>query len=355
MGGLGLMFRRRAIQAHPTISEGGYILSAEKGDAEVFRILMEKGVSSDGVGITKEDAAKVTSISTWFQGNTDIVSFPELIYFTGISTIGKGAFNGCSALRTIDISNATTIGDNAFYNCTSLGGEYELLKLDSLGSGAFRNTQISSIIAPNVTTLYANTFNGCKSLINADFRNVVTIGSSAFNGCSALRTIDISNATTIGISAFSGCVSLNGKLDLRYVTSLGDNAFYNSALTGEISLMSLMGGIGSGTFRNTQIISIIAPFATAIGSNAFSDSKSLTIIDISNVTSINASAFSGCKAMIAFICRSTNPPSLANANAFSNTNNCPIYVPDSAVDAYMTAENWSTYAARIKPLSEYQG
>jgi hypothetical protein len=30
-----------------------------------------------------------------------------------------------------------------------------------------------------------------------------------------------------------------------------------------------------------------------------------------------------------------------------------IYVPDSSVDAYKAAENWSTYASRIYPLSEY--
>ena len=30
-----------------------------------------------------------------------------------------------------------------------------------------------------------------------------------------------------------------------------------------------------------------------------------------------------------------------------------IYVPDNSVDAYKAATNWSQYADRIKPLSEY--
>lgn len=35
------------------------------------------------------------------------------------------------------------------------------------------------------------------------------------------------------------------------------------------------------------------------------------------------------------------------------TNDCPIYVPDESVDAYMTATNWSELADRIKPMSEF--
>ena len=30
-----------------------------------------------------------------------------------------------------------------------------------------------------------------------------------------------------------------------------------------------------------------------------------------------------------------------------------IYVADTLVDSYKTAENWSVYASQIKPLSEY--
>ena len=36
---------------------------------------------------------------------------------------------------------------------------------------------------------------------------------------------------------------------------------------------------------------------------------------------------------------------------FTNTNDCPIFVPDNSVDIYKG--RWSTYAERIKSLSEY--
>lgn len=44
-------------------------------------------------------------------------------------------------------------------------------------------------------------------------------------------------------------------------------------------------------------------------------------------------------------------PTYANT-VFSNTLLSVIYVPDTAVDAYKSADGWSDYADLIKPLSE---
>ena len=45
-------------------------------------------------------------------------------------------------------------------------------------------------------------------------------------------------------------------------------------------------------------------------------------------------------------CPVSIPPSLT-ISAFSNTNNCPIYVPVESINTYKTASGWSTYADRI--------
>ena len=42
---------------------------------------------------------------------------------------------------------------------------------------------------------------------------------------------------------------------------------------------------------------------------------------------------------------------LTNVSAFTGTT-CNIYVPDALVATYKAATNWSTLAARIKPISE---
>ena len=50
----------------------------------------------------------------------------------------------------------------------------------------------------------------------------------------------------------------------------------------------------------------------------------------------------------------TTPPSIVAATGYKildGTNDCPIYVPDESVEAYITA--WSDVASRIKPLSAF--
>lgn len=54
--------------------------------------------------------------------------------------------------------------------------------------------------------------------------------------------------------------------------------------------------------------------------------------------------------LISIIISRTTPPSLSNANAFANTNDCPIYVPAEGVSAYQAVTNWSTLATRIQAI-----
>lgn len=75
-------------------------------DSNVEAVLMSKGIG-DGIGITYADAAKVTTVSTWFKSNAEITSFDELQHFTAMTTIGDSAFRGCSALTYIKILATT--------------------------------------------------------------------------------------------------------------------------------------------------------------------------------------------------------------------------------------------------------
>ena len=67
--------------------------------------------------------------------------------------------------------------------------------------------------------------------------------------------------------------------------------------------------------------------------------------------SIGANAFNGCSALTSLVIQSPTMMTLASTNAFTSTT-CNIYVPDALVATYKAATNWSTLAARIKPISE---
>lgn len=55
----------------------------------------------------------------------------------------------------------------------------------------------------------------------------------------------------------------------------------------------------------------------------------------------------GCSSLESVVMLRTKPCTLWNANAFDNTNNCPIFVPEAGVEQYKNANNWSALSDRI--------
>lgn len=89
-------------------------------DFNVEAVLLANGIG-DGVGVTYKDAAKVTDIPNWFNGNKNITSFDEFINFSGITKLPNSAFNGCTSLVEITLpASLTSIGNYVFRGCESL-------------------------------------------------------------------------------------------------------------------------------------------------------------------------------------------------------------------------------------------
>lgn len=327
MSGLGLTFLRRAGQAHPTAGSS-YIKFA---DDKVLAVLISRGVSSDGVGITRDDARNLQSIGNWFQGNNEITSFEEFQYFDNITSLSDRAFNGCSALTTIAFpSSLRTIGSLCFYQ-SGIVGHIDLEEVYQLNNGAFNSGKLSSLNAPQLSI----------------------IGESSFNGCSQLTRVNIPNATQIGAYAFYNCTSLTEAEFGAQVTAIGIKAFLSSLLGGELHL-PLLQTIESGAFGSTKVTLLDAPNLQIIKDSVFNGCSLLQTAYIPSVTQIEAYAFYRCTNLTAVVIDQETPPSVTE-NSFGGISNLRIYVPDSVVDTYKAATGWSTYANMIYPRSQYNG
>ena len=138
------------------------------------------------------------------------------------------------------------------------------------------------------------------------------------------------DGTSISMHLFSGCSSLTSVTIPDIITLIDSDAFGSCS------------GLTSITIPNS---------VTSIALQAFYRCSGLTSVTIPNsVTSIEGEAFIDCIGLTSITIESTTPPTLGGTDAFTNTNNCPIYVPAESVDAYKAATNWSSLASRIQAI-----
>ncbi len=259
----------------------------------------------------------------------------------GVTSIGNNAFMGCRGLTSIDIPNSvTSIGGGAFYNCSGLTSITIPSSVTSIGRQAFRLT-------PWWNSYSANT--------NNRYGNIIYINNVAYVAVSSGITSATFKDSTIGIGeyAFEGCSRLTNITIPSGVTSISYYAFYDCSGLTSVTIGSGVTTISDGAFGNCKKLkSVTIPNSvTSIGGGAFQSCSGLTSVTIgSGVTSISGyGAFYNCSSLTSVTINATTPPTLGS-NVFTNTNNCPIYVPSGSVETYKGASNWSNYASRIQAI-----
>ena len=264
-------------------------------DPKVLEILLANITTDDGVGLTTEDIEGVTDIgTTWFYQNTEIVSFDELKYFTGVTAIkanastGKGSFEGCTSLTSIAFpSSLTSVGQraffgcsalsnvenievlktislNAFYNCTSLAfDELNLPNLEEVNVNAFYGVKIKKLYFGNVKTIYSpnNTQQnfGDKSVLEEIVisGSVAAVPNTCFYGYTALQKCVLPNTIkSIGQQAFYGCSSLVDMVIPESVETISYYSFQGSKIGGTIYLPNLKGTVPLQAFDGTNITKV---------------------------------------------------------------------------------------------------
>ena len=245
-----------------------------------------------------------------------------------VTVTGKGNYNGNKSVNFTIAKEPENLGDYeygvmdggiAITKYTGSGGDVTIpleidgKKVTSIQPYAFYGCSgVTSVIIPNsVKSIGIGAFSGCSGLTSVTIpSSVTTIWKLAFNGCSSLTSVTIpSSVTDIRKTVFSNCDSLTSltvdKENSRYDSRDGCNAIIetesNTLIQGcDITVIpDSVTSIGASAFSGCKLTSINLPKGIiSIGDHAFWGCNGLKSVTIPNgVTSIEVSAFLDCNSI----------------------------------------------------------
>lgn len=311
----------------------------------------------------------ITNLYQAFWGSyIEEITIPE-----SITTIANATFWDCKKLKKINLTNATTKDDtNSFRNSSLSKDIYYRGTIKEWYKSLF-NASSSGLLSSGFTLyIYGNplpetitidedmscnnAFSGQKTIEKVEIQgNATSLSDGCFKGATNLKEVVISTELSkIPSNAFKGCTSLktiNLPSSIKYIDGSYSNGAFRgcSALESEINLPNVI-SIGFSAFEYCIKIPsiVIGDSCTTINSSAFNGCKNAKIEIGTGVMSIGGSAFNSVSSVII---KAQNPPTIAD-NTFTNYSN-NIYVPQESLESYKSAEYWSALASRIKPLSDY--
>ncbi|HBN55716.1 MAG TPA: hypothetical protein DD414_02985 [Lachnospiraceae bacterium] len=202
--------------------------------AEVTEI--PEGVFSEGIG------RKVTEVTFEVSSSLKVIgdnafknsSLQKIIFKSQLESIGKGAFDSCSDLRTVTMPKGVkTIGAEAFRNCTHLS-EIDVTNAETIGDQAFEacSALTEKAFGDNqvLSRIGNHAFRNCKGIAVLKLRGrtakTVSFGTGVFQGCTELVAVDLPDGLVeISEEAFRDCIAMEEAVVPASVIAVRDSAF----------------------------------------------------------------------------------------------------------------------------------
>ena len=221
-----------------------------------------------------------------------------------VKSIGDSAFEG-SKLGSIDLTGINSIGDRAFKN-TQISSVVIPSRVTNVGKEAFASNKKLNLIDINNTVSSEGEFmdSGNSSVSShINLGSVTKISKNMFYNFkfSSDSAIVMSNVTSIDESAFaSDAIQKINNISISKVTSVGEKAFYNldinNLVLGKISSMGEKAfALSSGSSNSNSLPKVDLSFVTVLGNNAFENRKIDELnLSGSSIASISNYAFKSC-------------------------------------------------------------
>lgn len=236
------------------------------------------GWSSDGIGVTQDDANLITAIpdnDNYYVSKFANCSEEEINYLLqvcpNLTKIGNYVFTSIPSLTSINLRNVNTLGYGSFFNCASL----------------------TSIDLSNIVDVPYYCFSNCSKLTDVTLSDSdnLTIGGYAFYLCTDLESIDLKKTKVISESMLRQCTSLKNIIG-NEVTVIDDYAFYYSSALQEVNFPKCE-RIGSQAFGYTYLRTFNSNSLTTLGYETFNHTN-LENIDTILLTNGGQRGLEGC-------------------------------------------------------------
>ncbi|WP_303140931.1 CotH kinase family protein [uncultured Parabacteroides sp.] len=263
---------------------------------------------------------------------------------------------GESKVQNITFRNYSNLKyfGNVFKNDTDRTSvEYLFVKCSNLITPIDLKPLSDLVNVTNASKLFGDSWGSDTNLTNIDLRPLagwkkVTKVDYMFRSCISKTTMDL--------TPLSGWVNVTSAIGM-FDSIKGLHSIDLSPLSGWVNVTSIESMFSNRDLTNIDLTPLSGWVNVTDISWLFTNSHYLASIDFTplanwiNITK-TMNLISSCSRLAYVIFGSSIPFSL-ESGSLSNGNTCPIYVPDDAVDAYRTATNWSAYASRIKPISDF--
>ena len=284
-----------------SVPEGENYFFGYTDDGEGIIVLMAARDLTDATVPAEVNGRPVVEVADW--AFSDCLDLASVTLPSTVTSVGAGAFYGCTKLESVDLPRVTAIGEYAFYGCSALASA--TLPADApvaIGKEAFGRTALWSTAQDGLLYVGAHLVGADATVTVAAVKDgTLSLADGTFAGCEGITEITLPRSLGyLGSELFHGCHALSRLSILCPIERIPASMLSDCLALTEIALPEGLVEIETGAFSGCTYLKTVTLPSTlrVIGDEAFMGCSSLDTIPLpEGLTTIGAQAFYGCSSL----------------------------------------------------------